>query len=117
MAEMNPTDGRRAVPLDLRPSQVTILSDLLADWLEDVRRDLAHPEKMRCPDAASRDAEALDRLRSGVVGGRVLVPDETARAVMEVAALAYDEASEYAEIVANHDALHGLLAALSEEAT
>jgi hypothetical protein len=35
---------------------------------------------------------------------------------MEVAALVYDEASEYAEIVANHDALHGLLAALSVEA-
>lgn len=92
------------------------VGDLLADWLEDVRRDLAHPEKMRCPGAAGRDAEALDRLRSGVADGRVLVPDATARAVMEVAALAYDEASEYAEIVANHDALHGLLAALSVEA-
>jgi hypothetical protein len=34
-----------------------------------------------------------------------------------VAASAYDEASDYAEVVAHHDALHGLLAALSVEAS
>ena len=117
MAEKNPTDGRRGVLLDLPPSQVTILRGLLADWLEDVRRDLTHPEGMRTPDLARQDAEAFERLLSGVASGQILVPDETARAAIEVAANAYDEASEYAEIVANHDALHGLLAALSVEAT
>ena len=116
MAEKNPTDGRRAVPLDLPPSQVTILGGLLADWLADVRSDLTHPERMRNPGLARQEAEAFERLLPGVELGQVLVPDEAARAAIEAAANAYDEASEYAEIVANHDALHGLLAALSGEA-
>ena len=117
MAENNPTDGRQVLPLDLRPSQVTILRDLLGDWLTDVGSDMTQPEKMRNPDLARQDAEAFERLLSGLASGSVLVPDETARAVIEAATHAYDEASEYAEIVANHDALHGLLAALSVEAS
>jgi hypothetical protein len=48
--------------------------------------------------------------------GRVLVPDEPAWVAIKAAAEAYDEASDYAEIVAHHDALHGLLAALTPEA-
>ena len=117
MAETNPTHGSRAVPLDLPPSQITILRGRLADWLEDARSDLNHPEGVRNPDLTRREADAFERLLSGVASGRVLVPDETARAVIEAAANAYDEASEYAEMVANHNALHGLLAALSVEAT
>jgi len=115
MAENNPTDGRRVVPFDLRPSQVTTLRKLLGDWLVDVGSDLTHPEKMRNPDLARQDAEAFERLLSGLASGRVLVPDEMARAAIEAAANAYDEASEYVEVVANHDALHGLLAALTVE--
>ncbi|MBW8060371.1 MAG: hypothetical protein FVQ78_08610 [Solirubrobacterales bacterium] len=116
MAEKNPTHGRRAVPLDLPPSQVRILCGLLADWVTDARRDLAHPKGLRSPDAAPQDAEAFERLLPEMADGRVLVPDEAARAAVEAVANAYDEASEYTEIVAHHDALHGLLAALSAEA-
>lgn len=117
MAEKNPMDGRRAVPLDLPPSQVAILRGLLADWLEDVRRDLNHPEGMKNPEAARQDAEAFERLLLGIADGRVSVPDEAAKAAIEAAANAYDDASEYVEIVAHHDALHGLLAALTVGAT
>jgi hypothetical protein len=49
MAGPNPTDGRRAVPLDLPPSQVEILCGLLDDWREDAQRDLAHSKGPR-PD-------------------------------------------------------------------
>jgi hypothetical protein len=117
MAGKNPTDGSRAVPLDLPPSQITILRGWLTDWLEDARSDLSHPEGVKNPDLTRQEADAFERLLSGVASGRVLVPDETARAVIEAAANAYDDASEYAEMVANHNALHGLLAALSAEAT
>jgi hypothetical protein len=101
------------VPLDLPPSQVEILCGLLGDWREDARRDLAHPKGVKNPDLTRREADAFERLLSGVEKGQVFVPDETARAPIETAARAYDEASDYAEIVAHHDALHGLLAALS----
>lgn len=117
MAEQNPTDDRQAVPLDLPPSQITILRDLLADWLADARCDLNHPKRMRDPEVVRQDADAFERLLAGVADGRVLVPDEVAQAAVAVAANAYDEASDYAEIIANHDALHGLLAALSAEAS
>ncbi|HKI85352.1 MAG TPA: hypothetical protein VKA53_01280 [Thermoanaerobaculia bacterium] len=115
MAETNPTDGRRAVPLDLPPSQVEILCGLLDDWREDARRDLAHPKGIKNPDLTQREAEAFERLLLCIEQGEVLVPDQTARAAIEVAARAYDEASDYAEVVAHHDALHGLLAALTVE--
>lgn len=117
MAGSNPTDGRRAVPLDLPPSQVAILCGLLDDWQEDARRDLTHPKGVKDPELTRREAEAFERLALEVEQGRVLVPDETARAAIEAAANAYDDASDYAEVVAHHDALHGLLAALTVEAS
>ena len=115
MAEKNPTDGRRAVPLDLPPSQVEILCRLLDDWREDARRDLAHAKGVNNPDLIHREAEAFERLLLGVEKGKVLIPDETAREAVAAAAKAYDEASDYAEVLAHHDALHGLLEALTVE--
>ncbi|HET9162869.1 MAG TPA: hypothetical protein VFN89_05410 [Solirubrobacterales bacterium] len=103
--------------LDLPPSQVEILCGLLDDWREDAQRDLAHPKGVKDPDLTRREAEAFERLLPGVEKGEVLVPDETARTAIEAAARAYDEASDYAEIVAHHDALHGLLAVLTAEAS
>ena len=115
MAGSNPTDGRRVVPLDLPPSQVTILCGLLGNWQEDARRDLAHPDGVRDPELTRREAEAFERLALEVEQGCVLVPDERARAAIKTAAEAHDEASDYEEVVAHHDALHGLLAALTPE--
>lgn len=116
MAETNPTHGRLAVRLDLPPSQIEILCGLIDDWREDARGDLAHPSGVRDSDLIRREAEALDRLAVEVEQGEVLVPDERARATIEAAAKAYDDASDYAEVVSHHDALHGLLAALTVEA-
>jgi hypothetical protein len=105
------------VPLDLLPSQVAILCGLLDDWREDAQRDLAHPKGVENPDLTRREAEAFERLAPEVEKGEILVPHETARAAIEAAARAYDDASDYAEVVAHHDALHGLLAALTVEAS
>jgi 4-aminobutyrate aminotransferase-like enzyme len=116
MAETNPTHGRRAVPLDLPPSQVKILCGLLDDWREDIQRDLEHVKGVKDPDLTRSEAEAFERLAAEVAKGEILVPDETARTAVEAAAKAYDEASEYTEVIAHHDALHGLLAALTVEA-
>jgi|SRR6476646_8656292 len=117
MAEKNPTHGRHAVPLDLPPSQITILRGRLTDWLEDVRSDLRHPAGLKNRSVTEQEAEVFERLLAGATSGRVFVPDENARAAIEAAASAFDEASEYEEVVAQHGALHGLLAALSARAT
>ncbi len=62
MAETNPTPGRRAVPLDLPPSQVTILRSLLADWLQGARSDLSHPKGVESPELTRQEADAFERL-------------------------------------------------------
>jgi hypothetical protein len=117
MARKNPTGGQRAVSLDLPDLHVLILRDALADCLEGVQGDLKLPGGMKDPAQGQREADAYQRLLAGLVRGQLLVPDEAARAAIEAIATGDDRASEYAEVVANHDALHGLLAALTAEAS
>jgi hypothetical protein len=70
------------------------------------------PDQMESPDEARQEAQAYERLLVGLVTGQLCLPDEAARAAVETAAAGYDEGSNHAEIAANHDALHGLLAVL-----
>jgi hypothetical protein len=112
MAKQNPTCGRRAVPLDLPADQITILRVDLADWLDGVRSDLETPDLLRDPRKSRREAHAYERLLTGLEQGAVLVPDEEARALVESAAKGNDEAQNYAEIVATHDAHNALLGLL-----
>lgn len=112
MANENPTGGGRAVPLDLPPEHITILHDSLASCLEGVRGDLETPDLMRDPDKSRQEADAYERLLAGLARGEIVVPDEAARAAVEAIAVDDDRQSNYAEIAANHDALHGLLALL-----
>jgi len=112
MADENPMGGRRAVSLDLPADQIAILLDRLASWLAGIQDELRSPERLDSPDEVRREGDAYERLLTGLRTGRLVVPDEAARAAVETAALAYDKESNYAEVVANHDALHGLLALL-----
>lgn len=112
MASENPMGGRRAVPLDIPALQITILRDSLADCLDGVNRELEKPEELRDADKTRSDADAYRRLLAGLQRSEVLIPDEVAcKAVKELAA-ASDEGTGYAEVVAEHDALHGLLVRL-----
>lgn len=116
MADENPMGGRQAVPLDLPADHLLILRDALADCLEGVQGDLETPGGLKDADQARREADAYQRLLASLVRGEVLVPDEAARAAIEAIAVGDDRASEYAEVVANHDALHGLLGLLEGRA-
>lgn len=107
MANKNPTGGERAVSLDLPAQHITILRERLADWLAGAREDLKAPERLEDPDQTRREAQAYERLLVGLSLGQIFIPDEEARAAVEAAAEAYDEESNYAEVVASHDALHG----------
>ncbi len=112
MAEKNPTGGTRAVSLDLPADHLLILRDTLADCLEGVQGDLATLETVKDPDQAHEEADAYQRLLAGLARGKILVPDAAALSAARKIATADDEASNYAEIAANHDALHGLLSLL-----
>ena len=115
MAEKNPTGGERAVPLDLPANHLLILRATLADCLEGIRGDLETPEAVKDPEQAREEADAYQRLLAGLARGKILVPDAAALSAVRKVATADDEASNYAEIAANHDALHGLLLLLEGE--
>jgi hypothetical protein len=115
MAEKNPMGGERAVPLDLTANHLLILRDTLADCLDGVRGDLETPDAVKDPEQAREEADAYQRLLARLARGKILVPDEAALSAVRKIAKADDEASNYAEIVASHDALHGLLSLLEGE--
>lgn len=115
MANENPTGDEQAVPVDLPPEHIAILRERLTDWLEGAREDLRTPEQLEDPGQTRREAQAYERLLVGLTLGQFFLPDEEAREAIDAASKGYDEESGYAEVVANHDALHGLLALLSEE--
>jgi hypothetical protein len=115
MAEKNPTGGERTVPLDLPADHLLILRNTLTDCLDGVRGDLETPEAVKDPEQAREEADAYQRLLAGLARGEILVPDAAALSAVKKIAVGDDEASKYAEIVANHDALHGLLSLLEGE--
>lgn len=112
MANENPMGGRRTVPLDLPALHIAILRDSLDDCLEGTERELETPDELRDPDKTRSDAEAYKRLLEGLDRGEVVIPDEIAREAIKQMAAASDEGTGYAEVVAEHDALHGLLTLL-----
>lgn len=109
MANPNPTDGGKVVPLDLTDGQVEILRKILAACLEGVRGDLKTPDGAVNVAQAGQEADAYERLLGSLDWGEVVVPDEAARAAVEAMAIAADAENNYAEVIAKHDALFGLL--------
>lgn len=112
MATDNPTCGKRAVPLDLPAEQITTLRDSLTAWLGGVRSDLATPERLKDPDRTRREAQTYERLLVGLTLGQLFVPDQEAEAALREAAEGFDKENGYTEVVAEHEAMHGLLAVL-----
>lgn len=116
MAKQNPTGGEQAVSLDLPAPQLLAVSALLTDWLAGVREDLEQPERLKDPGRNRREAGAYERLLIGLTVGQMFVPDEEARAFLKQAADAFDRDSEFTVLLAEHDAIHALLARLGPPA-
>jgi len=114
MADDNPTDDSRLVPLDLPEGQARILRRDLSGWIDSLEADLREPERLADPERARADLDAYRRLLDAVKEGGVRVPDAEAHRLLREAAEAHDEESGYAEVAAVHDAMHALLAALAD---
>jgi hypothetical protein len=112
MATDHPTGGERVVPLEIPTKHIPVLRACLTGWLEGAREDLKAPERLQHPDKAQREAEAFERLLAALAMGQIVLPDEAAREAVAVAVADDDEANNYKEIAANHDALHALLGVL-----
>lgn len=114
MADQNPTGGRRVVPLDLPAPQVVLLRQTLTSCLLGVKGDLARTDKIPNADRGCREAHAFRRLLRGLHRGKVVIPDDPAREVVATLATESDRENHYAEVIAEHDALHGLLGVFEE---
>lgn len=109
MSYSQPTGGGEAVALDLPESQRKILRDTLASCLEGVSGDLKRPDRLLDPHRAQREADAFERLLAALDLGAISLPDEEARAAVEVMVRSIEGDSDCAQVIAEHDALHGLL--------
>jgi hypothetical protein len=109
MSCFQPTGGTEAVALDLPDPQRKILRSTLASCLEGVDGDLKQSEHLPEPARAKREADAYRRLLAALGAGEIALPDEAAREAVEAMALAVEEDTDYRQLVAEHDALFGLL--------
>lgn len=114
MANEKPTDGVRVMPLDLSIERRLILRHQIEIWRAGDREDLAErPDEQRDPDRRRRVA-AYERLIEALTRGRVELPDDEARVALQEAADGFDEAEEWEETRAIHDAQRALLAVLGD---
>ncbi len=112
MADENPTGRGRAVALTITADHGRFLRDTfesaragVRDELRDFPDDLKDPDRLRREDAAyGRLLAALDEL--------VIVPDDDLRSVLGDLATIIDSSNEYSRVVAEHEALYGLLGKL-----
>jgi hypothetical protein len=115
MANDKPTDGARVVPLDLSIERRLILRNEIEVWRAGDREDLETPEKLADPDRTRRRVATYERLIEALSRGKIELPDEEARAALQGAADGFDEAEEWEETRAIHDAQRALLAVLGGE--
>jgi hypothetical protein len=113
MAIADPTGGGHAVALQIPAGNLPFLRrviraarDGLRDDLDRFGDELQQPRcRLLLEDAAYATLlVALDR--------RWIVPDDEVRAALSRLAASVDRGNEYARVVAEHDALHGLLGQL-----
>lgn len=109
MSCKHPTHGRRTVPLQLPAEQTAILRSDLFGGLAGALGDLQTPAKLSDPADNARDGAILLRLLEALDRGEVDLPDEEARARVEILADGHDETVGYERVAAVHDAHHALL--------
>ena len=111
MADQNPTGSGAAVALELPADHVRFLRGVfekaragIGDELEEFPHQLDPKRLEREHIAYGRLLTALDEL--------VIVPDREVRDLLSGLAEIIDTGNEYSRVVAEHEALHGLLAQL-----
>ncbi len=112
MADENPTGKSAAVVLAIPADQARFLRSTfrsaqvgIRDELREYLKQLKEPTRLRREEAAyGRLLAALDE--------RVIVPDHDVRAAVSDLAQVIDTSNEHSRVVAEHEALHGLLGQL-----
>jgi len=108
MADQNPTGRGSAVALNIPADQVRFLRETFAGARAGVRDELENSERLKNPDRLRREAAAYGRLLAAL-DELVIVPDHDVREVVTSLAQVIDGSNEYERVIAEHEALHGLL--------
>lgn len=111
----HPTGDGPAVALNLPSRQVEFLRSTFDGLVEGIESDLANKVAPDAPERPRNEREAATyrRLMEGLDGGSI-VPDAEAVRLIVVMAEANDAENDYPQVVLEHRALCGLLAALEE---
>lgn len=108
MADENPTGSGKAVALKLPADHVRFLRDTFGDAHAGVRDELENSKRLRDPDRLRREKAVYGRLLAAL-DELAIVPDHDVREVLASLAQIIDASNEYERVVAEHEALHGLL--------
>jgi hypothetical protein len=108
----NPTGGGSLAALKLPDEHFAFLREEMTGWLGSLRSDLRKPDELKDPARTQREVEAIERLLIGLTTGQVFIPDEEAETYLRAALESHDKENGYKEVVAAHDAMHGLLVVL-----
>jgi hypothetical protein len=109
MADQNPTGRGSAVALNLPADQVRFLRGLFKSARAGIRQELKeYPKQLKEPARLRREEAAYGRLLAAL-DELVIVPDADVRDVLGDLVGIIDRSNEYRRVVAEHEALHGLL--------
>jgi len=109
MADENPMGRGNAVALKIPADQVQFLRTLFTDARAGIRQELKeYPHTLKEPAHLRREEAAYGRLLAAL-DELVIVPDADVRDVLGDLAGIIDRSNEYSRVVAEHEALRGLL--------
>jgi len=109
MADENPTGPGAAVALNLPADQIRFLRSTFKSARAGIYDELReYPGQLREPARLRREIVLYGRLLTAL-DELVIVPDREVRDVVGDLAGIIDSGNEYSRVVAEHEALHGLL--------
>lgn len=111
MADQNPTGRGVAVALKLPADHVRFLRETFGDALDGVKDELESAKQPKDPERLRREEAVYGRLLAAL-GELVIVPDADVLMILADLATVIDAGNEYGRVVAEHEALHDLLAQL-----
>jgi hypothetical protein len=111
MADENPTGHGAAVALNIPADQVRFLRSTFEKARAGVKDELEEFPDQLDPKRLEREHAAYGRLLTAM-DELVIVPDQDVQNLVADLAGIIDTANEYSRVVAEHEALHGLLAQL-----